>query len=212
MGVGAVSFLIAEDDALIGRSLGRELGEHGHAVVVGTLEEARGALASQSFSAVIVDVGLPDGSGLELISEARAKDPEVAALVVSGGVDERRLATAHHLGASYLLKPVDAAELHLFAVRTRARVRTRTARVEAVVARWALVHELTEAETDVLRLAARGARRSQLASLRGVAPSTVKKQVQVLLGKTGDVSLESAVSRLLREVLHEVERVPPRSR
>jgi two-component system response regulator QseB len=196
-----VSFLIAEDDALVGRTLRRELGEHGRAVVVGSLEAARDAMASQSFSAVVVDVGLPDGCGLDIIVEARERDPDVAALVVSGGVDERRLATAHRLGAPYLLKPIDAEELRLFAVRARSRMHARTGRVDAVVDRWALRYDLTDAEEVVLRFAAHGAPRSSLAALRGVAPSTVKKQVQVILHKSGDTSIESAVSRLLRDAL-----------
>lgn len=200
---GTVSFLIAEDDALVGRSLVRELGVHGHAVCVTSLGKARDALSAQSFSAVVVDIGLPDGSGLDLITEVRQRDPEVAALVVSGGVDERRLAVAHHLGASYLLKPVDTSQLQLFATRIRSRVEGRGARVESVVRRWVSRYQLTTAETAVLGLAARGAPRAKLAELRGVAPSTVKKQVRVLLSKTGDESLIAAVSRLLREVLDE---------
>ena len=199
----AVSFLIAEDDELVGRILVRTLSEHGRTELVTTVEGARTALRTRSFSAVVVDVGLPDGSGLDLIADARSRDPLVAALVVSGGVDERRLAEAHHLGAHYLLKPVDTRELGLFAVRMRAKLRQRDAKIVAVVERWALEYDLTPAEADVLELAAQGAARSRLAELRGVAASTVKKQVQVILTKTGDTSLEAAVSRLLRAIVDE---------
>src|SRR5689334_18827075 len=107
----AVSFLIAEDDELVGRILVRTLSEHGRTELVTTIEGARSALKNQSFTAVIVDVGLPDGSGLDLITDARSHDPGMSALVVSGRVDERRLAEAHHLGVSFLLKPVDTREL-----------------------------------------------------------------------------------------------------
>jgi DNA-binding NarL/FixJ family response regulator len=199
----AVSFLIAEDDELVGRTLVRTLSEHGHTELVTTVEEARSALKTKSFSAVVVDVGLPDGSGLDLIADARAHDPSVAALVVSGGVDERRLAEAHHLGAHYLLKPVDTRELNLFAVRMRAKLKLRDTKIAAVVARWALEYDLTPAEAEVLALAAEGAARSRLAELRGVASSTVKKQVYIILTKIGDTSLEAAVSRILRAIVDE---------
>jgi DNA-binding NarL/FixJ family response regulator len=201
---GAVSFLIAEDDELVGRILVRALSEHGDAVLVTTIEGARSALKHQSFDAVVVDVGLPDGSGLDLIMDARSHDPSMSALVVSGRVDERRLAEAHHLGVSFLLKPVDTRELGIFAVRTRSKMRARHEKVAAIVERWTVEYDLTRAEAAVLELAAHGAQRSRLASLRGVAPSTVKKQVQVILTKTGDVSLEGAVSRLLRAIVDEV--------
>jgi DNA-binding NarL/FixJ family response regulator len=193
--------LVAEDDELVGRVLVRALEEHGRTQLVTTLEAAREALRTQSFTAVVVDVALPDGCGLDLITEARSQDPACSALVVSGGVDERRLAEAHHLDAHYLLKPIDTKQLDLFAVRMVARRRQREEKIAAVVGRWTVEYDLTAAETGVLELAAHGAARARLAELRGVAPSTVKKQVQVVLTKTGDTSLEAAVSRLLRAVV-----------
>ncbi len=199
----AVSFLIAEDDELVGRILVRTLSEHGRTELVTTMEGARSALKNKAFSAVVVDVNLPDGSGLDLITDARSHDPSVAALVVSGGVDERRLAEAHHLGAHYLLKPVDTRQLGLFAVRMRSKLRQRDARIAVLIERWVAEYDLTGAEGEVLALAAQGAARSRLAALRGVAPSTVKKQVQIILTKTGDSSLEAAVSRLLRAIVDE---------
>lgn len=198
-----VSFLIAEDDELVGRILVRTLSEHGRTELVTSIEDARTALKTTSFTAVVVDVGLPDGSGLDVITDAREQDPAVSALIVSGGVDQRRLAEAHHLNASYLLKPVDTRQLGLFAVRMRAKMRQRDAKIEALVERCSVEYDLTPAEASVLQLAAQGAARSRLAELRGVAPSTVKKQVQVVLTKTGDTSLEGAVSRLLRAIVDE---------
>ena len=200
---GVLSFLIAEDDELVGRILVRTLSEHGRTELVTTVQEARAILREQSFTAVVVDVGLPDGSGLDLITDARSQDPSMAALVVSGRVDERRLAEAHHLGVSFLLKPVDTRELGLFAVRTRAKSRARHEKIAAIAERWAVQYDLTPAEAAVLQLAAKGSPRAKLADLRGVAPSTVKKQVQVLLTKTGDNTLEGAVSRLLRAIVDE---------
>jgi DNA-binding NarL/FixJ family response regulator len=199
----AVSFLIAEDDELVGRILVRTLSEHGRTELVRTIEEARSALKTQAFTAVVVDIGLPDGCGLDLIKDARSQDPGTSALVVSGRVDERRLAEAHHLGVWFLLKQVDTKELGIFAVRTRAKTRARREKIAALVERWSVEYELTPAEAAVLELAAYGAQRSRLAELRGVAPSTVKKQVQVILTKTGDSSLEGGVSRLLRAIVDE---------
>lgn len=198
-----ISFLIAEDDELVGRILVRALSEHGRTELVTTVEEARSRLKTQSYTALVVDVGLPDGSGLEVISDARLQDPFMSALVVSGRVDERRLAEAHHLGVSFLLKPVDTREIGIFAVRTRAKQRARQQRIAGLVERWVVQYDLTGAEAAVLELAAHGAQRSRLPELRGVAASTVKKQVQVILTKTGDGSLEGCVSRLLRTVVDE---------
>src|SRR4029078_4305273 len=83
------------------------------------------------------------------------------------------------------------------------KMRARQEKITAIVERWTVEHDLTPAEASVLELAAHGAQRSRLAELRGVAASTVKKQVQVILTKTGDSSLEGAVSRLLRAIVDE---------
>jgi DNA-binding NarL/FixJ family response regulator len=197
----AVSFLIAEDDDLVGRLLVRALALHGVTRLVTTVARARAELARRSFTAIVVDVGLPDGNGLDLITDARLQDPGVAALVVSGNVDAPRLATAHRLDASYLLKPVEAKQIELFARRTHTRLSARSAKVATVARRWALESGLTGAETSILELAAEGTSRARLAELRDVSPNTLKKQIQILLEKTGDASLESAVSRLLRTIV-----------
>jgi DNA-binding NarL/FixJ family response regulator len=145
-------------------------------------------------------VTLPGGSGLDLVAAARARDITLPILVVSGEVDAWRLAEAHALGAHYLLKPVEACQLELFAARATGAAR-QTAKLEDYVSRWARRYALSPAEIDVLTLAANGMSRSELHSERGVASSTVKKQVNRLLGKTGDATLDIAVARLLRELL-----------
>jgi DNA-binding NarL/FixJ family response regulator len=198
---GQVSFLIAEDDDLVGKIIARALDQHGNTKLVKTIEDAAAALEKTSYTAVIVDVGLPDGCGLDVITAARLYDPSVCALVVSGGVDERRLAEAHHLGAHYLLKPIDARQLGLFAIRMRAKLRQTRDKIAARVEQWTVEYDLTPAETAVLELAAHGTPRSQIAELRGVVPTTLKKQVQIILAKTGDSSLDAAVSRLLRAIV-----------
>jgi DNA-binding NarL/FixJ family response regulator len=197
----SVSFLIAEDDELVGRLLARALSAHGDTHLVTSVADARSALEARSFTGVVVDVGLPDGSGLDLIDDARRQDPATTALVVSGHVDAPRLAKAHRLRAAYLLKPVDTTQIELFAVRTRSRLHERSVRVAALVRRWAQEHRLTGAEAAILELAAEGHSRVRLAELRNVSPSTLKKQIQIALAKTGDASLESAVNRLLRAVV-----------
>jgi two-component system response regulator QseB len=194
------SFLIAEDDELVGKLMRRALAKHGDVVLVSTAAGARRALRERgSFTGVVVDISLPDGSGFDVLAVARAGNPSVAALIVSGSVDERRLAEAHRLSAAYLLKPVDIAELDRFAARSTNHERQE--KLNAIIARWAVDHELTPAETGILELAAEGHSRPEIASLRGVASGTVKKQVQIMLTKTGDSSLDAAVHRLLRSVV-----------
>lgn len=195
------TFLILEDDIHVGKVLTRTLSRFGVAELVPSCRAGRAALAKKPFHAIVADVGLPDGSGLELIAAARALDPSLPALVVSGRVDAVLLREAHTLSAHYLLKPVEDGQLELFAARVRARVETFNARTKATLATWTGEYALTPTEGRVLELAVAGVSRAQLAQSRDVAPSTIKKQVQTILDKTGDPTLEAAVSRLLRAAL-----------
>lgn len=196
------AFLVAEDDPRVGRILARKLSEHGVTRVVRTCGEARDAFAQGQYNAVVADVGLPDGSGIELVTEIHGKHPELPLLIVSGEVDASRLAGAHAIGAHFLLKPIQNDQLELFASRVSVSQRTALAdRIERILLVWGAEHQLTLAETELLRLVALGTPRSELAELRGVLPSTVKKQVAFLLLKTGDATIDAAANRLLRAAL-----------
>lgn len=193
--------MVVEDEACVARVLVKALAPHGRVDLVTSVAQARGAMETNVFSAIIVDVGLPDGSGLDLVAVVRGRDPKVPVLVVSGRVDADRLAEAHALDVHYLLKPVESRELALFVDRARKHAEHRRSRTEALIVEWTALYQLTPSEADVLRLAALGLDRGELAEARNVAPSTIKKHVQTLLAKLGAPSLDVAVIRLLLAAL-----------
>ena len=94
-------------------------------------------------------------------------------------------------------------ELDKFAARVRQSLRpeTRRGRIDGIVDEWTTKYALPDALEMLLRLSAHGVARADLAKERDVEPSTVKKQVQELLRRTGDATLDAAVSRLLREAV-----------
>jgi PAS domain S-box-containing protein len=107
--------LVVEDDSATARWLSTLLGQAGYGVTVATdLAQARVALARQSFSAITLDLSLPDGNGLELIHEVRA-DPGTAGLpilVVSSHSERGCLAFSGSLAAlEWLGKPFDDAQV-----------------------------------------------------------------------------------------------------
>ena len=64
--------LVVEDDPGIASGLSLSLRQAGYAVdVCGTLESAWTALCVEPFDAVLLDLGLPDGDGLDLIRDVR---------------------------------------------------------------------------------------------------------------------------------------------
>lgn len=115
--------LIAEDDALLADGLTRSLRQSGYAVdAVSNGGEADSALLGAEFDLLILDLGLPVMSGLDVLRRLRARDSHVPVLILTAldGVDDR--VRGLDLGADdYLAKPFQLAELE-------ARVRALTRR------------------------------------------------------------------------------------
>jgi DNA-binding response OmpR family regulator len=114
--------LLVEDDNMIGHSLRQALTEHGLSVDWvrdGVL--AQDALAHGSYAAVLLDLGLPRRSGLEVLRRARQDGDRTPMLVLTArdGLDDR--VSGLDLGADdYLVKPFELREL---LARVRAIVR-----------------------------------------------------------------------------------------
>lgn len=115
--------LIAEDDAILADGLQRALRQSGYAVDwVGDGVEADTAVDANEFDLLILDLGLPRRSGLEVLKRLRAKDSHLPVLILTAldGVNDR--VRGLDLGADdYLAKPFELAELE-------ARVRALTRR------------------------------------------------------------------------------------
>jgi two-component system KDP operon response regulator KdpE len=108
----AYTVLVIDDEPPIRRLLRTSLGAAGHRVV--TAENAAEALTmvgAEKPDVVILDLGLPDRGGLDVIAEIRSKSP-VPIIVLSARSDERAKVEALDLGADdYVAKPFGMAEL-----------------------------------------------------------------------------------------------------
>ena len=109
--------LIIEDDPDLCDSLKAVLSDNGFQVdVTGSRKDATQALSeSEPFAALVVDVNLPDGHGIDLIRDLRDQAPDVRIVAITGGgaIDPSvglPLARAHGADA-VLLKPFNPQEL-----------------------------------------------------------------------------------------------------
>jgi len=120
---GAVTrLLLVEDDALIATSLQRALGAAGFEVdVEGTVAGARERIAAGLPDLVLLDLGLPDGDGGDLVEELSGQHPRLPIIVVTARDDETEVVVGLQRGAvDYVTKPFRLAEL---LARIRAQLR-----------------------------------------------------------------------------------------
>jgi two-component system phosphate regulon response regulator PhoB len=106
--------LVIEDDQVIGAILDRVLGHAGHIVqVVRRLTEGREILESKDVDLIVLDLNLPDGSGLEFLRALRQEmHRDTPVMVLSGMRQEDHIVGGLRLGADdYVTKPFSPLEL-----------------------------------------------------------------------------------------------------
>jgi len=115
--------LLAEDDSVLADGLTRSLRQSGYVTdCVGSGTEADTALATQDFDLLILDLGLPKMSGLEVLRRLRSRNSRVPVLILTAVDSVEQRVKGLDLGADdYMAKPFALSELE-------ARVRALTRR------------------------------------------------------------------------------------
>ncbi len=121
------SILVVDDDVTVRETLVEFFETFGHtARGAGTASEARALAAEHAPDVVLLDLRLPDASGLVLLDALRADDPDVGVIVLSGFADVRSTVGAMQRGAVDVLeKPVDLEALEAAVHRASERGRLR---------------------------------------------------------------------------------------
>jgi DNA-binding NarL/FixJ family response regulator len=213
--MGRHRILLVEDDEPTRARLAEAIAAHSELEVqaaVGTCAEARAALeAKPPPDVLLTDLGLPDGSGVDLIRHVRDHGATTQAMVITVFGDEKHVLAAIEAGAmGYLLKDGSAeyigrSILELIAggspisppiarsILRRFRTETATpARPEADTPR------LTEREGEVLTLIVKGFSYAESARLMGVQESTVTSHVRSIYRKLEVHSRGEAVYEALQ--------------
>ena len=107
------SLLLIDDDINFSAVLSRALHKRGFEVMVRhTAADALNAIETTPPEYAVVDLRLPDGSGLALVSGLKAADPHTNIVVLTGHASIATAVEAIKLGASYYLaKPVNANDI-----------------------------------------------------------------------------------------------------
>jgi len=124
--------LIVEDDPMIGAGIRTGLRQDGYtADWARDSNSAELAVATNEYDAILLDLGLPGRSGLELLAQWRRKRNTVPILIITARDSvEDRIAGLDTGADDYLVKPFDLNEL---AARLRALLRRRSGRATPVI-------------------------------------------------------------------------------
>ena len=194
MGLGV---FILDDHAVVRAGL-RQLLESSEDIHVvgeaGTIEEARARIPPTKPQVAILDVRLPDGSGVELCREVRSSHPEIACLMLTSYADDEALVNSVMAGASgYVLKQVGEFDL-VDAVRragsgqsllNESMTKRAIDRIRQGSFADPRLATLTPQERRILDLIAEGDTNRQIATKLYLAEKTVKNYVSNLLAKLG---------------------------
>ena len=216
---GCSAVLIVEDDRAFRSRFQAILGSDAsfHVVAaVDTLALGMKALAQTRLDALVVDLGLPDGDGTELIRAAARLQPQCAVMVVTVFGDEEHVVSAIEAGAiGYLLKdsssedmlvalhdllgggsPISPMVARLVLSRMRPPPAAASAAADTGVADADVA--LSEREAEILTLVAKGFSFAEICELLAITVNTVKTHVNRTYRKLGVNSRGQAVHEATR--------------
>ncbi len=195
-----VGFLVVEDEDAQARTIARAIQCYGTPRRTATAAAARQMLGvSSRWAGLIVDVGLPDECGLDLLEAEPVRAGAPPVLVLTGSSDRENINRAFRLGAEYLCKPAEPADLGRFARRALVQWWTDNRRVACLVDELAERAGLRPAECEIVAMCAGGVARHDLARALRVTSDTLKSRVRRLLRKCEQPSIDELVRDLLKD-------------
>lgn len=193
--VGGAAILIVDDHPVVRRGLLALLQAEpwvGRVLEAATFAEGVELAVTQNPSAAVVDLGLPDGDGVELVRRVRRSAPDCAVLVLTMTSDDRVVRRCLESGAAgYVLKSTDP----VMVVRAIQTVLEGGLVLGPGVASSALpggpgelafpLNQLSGVEVRLLALVADGRSNGQIATRLGVSEKTVRNRLSTVLTKIG---------------------------
>jgi DNA-binding NarL/FixJ family response regulator len=200
--------LVVEDHAVVRRGLCAVLESAGLACVadVGTGAAAERTVQDNNFDVVLLDLGLPDVDGLQLLRRLHEQAPEVAVVILTMHAEQEYVLRALAAGASgYVLKLAEPeAVVEAIGRAVKGELYLDPA-VAGPVARRAIqppkADPLTPREREVLERIARGLTNRQIAQELFVSLNTVETHRRHILEKLGVHSRAGLVAQALERGL-----------
>jgi two-component system, NarL family, response regulator DevR len=190
-GTGDIAVMIVDDHEVVRRGIAEVVDRaEGMTVVAeaGSVSEALRRATLVRPQVLLVDLQLPDGTGIDILRSVARSLPDTRAVVLTSFDDDDALAAALEAGAAaYVLKSVHGAEI---AQVIRSVAAGRTLLDERTLTRRRAGHDdpaadLTPSERKVVDLIGEGMSNREIADRLGVSEKTVKNHVTAVLAKMG---------------------------
>jgi two-component system response regulator DevR len=190
-----IRVFLLDDHEIVRRGIADLINREADLEVVGegaTAAQGVSRIAATAPDVAVLDVQLPDGSGIDVCRDIRSANPAVKCLILTAYGDDDAIRSAVLAGAAgYVLKDIRGQNL-LESIR---RVAAGESLISAAVAKSVLsrlsepaldpLANLTERESQVLGLIADGLTNRQIGERLELAEKTVKNYVSGLLAKLG---------------------------
>lgn len=217
IGQDTIRVMLVDDDERIQQALRLAIETHPELNLVGqayTLKEAIAVVEELQPEVVLVDLGLPDGSGLELIAHIHQHMPGCESMVLTVFGDESHVISSIEAGATgYLTKDTRTANIldrlkqlraggspisPVIARRLLNRFRGVATPDQLPTSKTAMNQEFTplsEREQQVLEMVAKGFMQAEIADILGVSINTISTYIKRIYKKLAVNSRTSAVHR-----------------
>jgi len=217
----ALRVLLVDDHEVVRTGLKALLDAQDDITVVGEAGTAKDAVRRVGYDApdlVVMDVRLPDGSGVDACRTIRTRWPDVSVLILTSFADQEALMSAILAGASgYVLKRVDTDGI-VESVRRAGRGESLLdpdmterlfAKLRGGSSEDPLIAKLSPQERRILALVAEGKTNRQIAEELFLAEKTVKNYVSNLLAKMGMSRRSEAAAYAARASARTEHEYPP---
>ena len=222
MSTEPISILIVEDEPEFRRRFTQIIENEPSMRLVGVASNKRDAqslIDREEFDVLLIDLGLPDGNGTDLIRTVSQRRPDTDIMVVTVFGDEQHVVSAIEAGATgYILKDSTAADV----ISCIKLLRAGGSPVSPVVARSVLRairnrmggtstrsptapenNPLSARETEILQLLAKGMSFNEIGEILGISPHTVTAHIKKIYRKLavhsrGEAVYEATQMGLLR--------------
>jgi DNA-binding NarL/FixJ family response regulator len=192
----AIRVVIVDDHPLVREGTLALLRDEPDVVVAGVAGDAATAvrlLEEQQPDVLLLDIRLPDATGVDVARRAASLRPETAILILTGYDDVAYARALLQLGVRGYLRKTASGQDIVAAIRALAAGQIVLGSDIVSATHGADTDPLTEREIEVLRLLATGRRNTEVAAELGVSIKTIEFHVGNLLGKLGARSRTEAI-------------------